>query len=96
MQEFHYEIMSINEKERWIFLHTDERDYGEPDSFIYLVKKIRDDLQGEIIDHGMITYSIDKDPYRLTYQWDSCFGITVVYPHDVKKGEAVEFISKYL
>ena len=35
-----YKITSIDEKERWIFLQADEWDLEEPDSFVYLLKKI--------------------------------------------------------
>lgn len=96
MEEYRYKITSINEKERWIFLYADEWDCEETDSFVYLVKKIRDDLQGKVIDKGMTTYSIDNDPLQLVFQWDSLFGITVVYPSNVSKDEAVSFLNKYL
>ena len=43
MEEYQYEIISINEKERWIYLQADIWDDEEPDSFVYLMKKIRDD-----------------------------------------------------
>lgn len=96
MEEYKYKITRINEKERWIFLYADEWDIEETDSFVYLVKKIRDDLQGKVIDKGMTTYSIDNDPLQLVFQWDSLFGITVVYPSNVSKDEAVSFLNKYL
>lgn len=96
MQEFKYQIESVNEKERWIFLNADMWDNEEPDAFISLVKKIRDDLNGSVVDNGMTTYQITNDPYRLTYQWDSLFGITIVYPNDVLCEDVLEFLDRYL
>ena len=96
MQEFRYEIITVDEKERWIFLHADMWDIEEPDAFIYLMKKIRDDLKGTIVDRGMSTYQIENDPCRLTYQWDTCFGITIVYPKDVSCKEVLDFLGKYI
>ena len=95
MEAYQYEIISINEKERWIYLQADIWDDEEPDSFVYLMKKIRDDLNGNIIDKGMTTYQIDNDPCHLTYQWDTLFGITIVYPEEISSKAVVEFLSKY-
>jgi hypothetical protein len=95
MNEYQYKILSINEKERWIYLQADIWDDEEPDSFVYLLKKIRDGLNGKIIDKGMTTYQIDNDPCHLTYQWDTLFGITIVYPEEISSKEAIEFLSKY-
>ena len=95
MKAYQYKIISINEKERWIYLQADIWDDEEPDSFVYLLKKIRDGLNGKIIDKGMTTYQIDNDPCHLTYQWDTLFGITIVYPEEISSKEVVEFLSKY-
>ena len=35
MKAYQYEIISINEKERWIYLQADIWDDEEPDSFVY-------------------------------------------------------------
>ena len=70
-------------------------DNEEPDSFVYLLKKIRDGLNGKIIDKGMTTYQIDNDPCHLTYQWDTLFGITIVYPEEISSKEAIGFLFKY-
>ena len=96
MREFQYQIASVNEKECWIFLQADIWDTEEADSFICLVKKIRDDLNGTIIDKGMGTYQIENDPCKLTYQWDSCFGITIRYPNNIPYKEVLDFLGKYL
>ena len=95
MKEYNYEIIHINETERWIYLFADEWDCEETDSFVFLVKKISVDLNGKITGLGMCTYSIDKDPFRLVYQWESLFGITIVYPEDVEKEEVIKFLEKY-
>ena len=76
-------------------MQADIWDDEEPDSFVYLMKKIRDDLNGNIIDKGMTTYQIDNEPCHLTYQWDTLFGITIVYPEEISSKEAVEFLSRY-
>lgn len=95
MEEYRYKITRINEKERWIFLYADKWDCEETDSFVYLVKKIQEDLHGNIIDKGMTNYSIDNDPLQLIFQWDSLFGITVIYPANVNKDTVVAFLEKY-
>ncbi len=30
------------------------------------------------------------------YQWDTCFGITIVYPKDVSCKEVLDFLGKYI
>lgn len=67
------------DKDRWIFIFTDDID--EPDEFIVLVKAYRDILNGKIIEvSDMMQYKIDNDELGLIFQWDDCFGITVVVP----------------
>lgn len=95
MQDYQYEIISINEKDRWIFLRADEWDLEEPDAFLYLLCRIRDDLNGTIVEVGSDCYTIEKDPCSLIYQWDSCFGITIVYPQDLSYESVLDFLSKY-
>lgn len=96
MDTYQYKVEIINEKERWIFLYCDEWDCDETDSFVFLVKKIRDDLHGKIIERGMARYSIDNDKLNLVFQWDGLFGITVVYPENVEKEEVLNMLEKYL
>ena len=67
---------------------------------VYTKKELLDmgfgfDLNGNIIDKGMTTYQIDNEPCHLTYQWDTLFGITIVYPEEISSKEAIEFLSKY-
>ena len=95
-EEFHYKILMVSEESRWIYLTAERWDCEEPDAFVALVKRIAEDLKGTIVDKGMTTYQIDNDLCRLTYQWDTCFGITVVYPEDVSSSAALDFLNKYL
>ena len=91
--DYKYKIISIDEKQRWIFLQADEWDLEEPDSFNFLVKKIRSQVNGEIVDIGDDRYRIKNDPCNLIYQWDSLFGITIIYPSNVTSGKVVEFLA---
>lgn len=91
-----YKITSIDEKERWIFLQADEWDVEEPDSFAYLLKKICSYVSGEVVDIGDDRYKIENDPCHLIYQWDSLFGITIIYPRCVAKDRVVEFLEAVL
>lgn len=76
-------MYSINSptKERWIYISFDEWDCEEPDSFIRLVKAYRDKLLGKVVAVSpKMQYKIDNDDLGLIFQWDSCFGISVVVP----------------
>lgn len=48
--DYNYKIISIDEKQRWIFLQADEWDLEEPDSFNFLIKMISNHVKGDIID----------------------------------------------
>ena len=95
MSEYQYEIMMVDKKERWIFLRADEMDLEDPDSFCFLLKRIKDDLKGSLIEIESDSYQIENDPCRLNYQWDGCFGITIVYPKDLSYERVLDFLSKY-
>ena len=88
-----YKITSIDEHERWVFLQADEWDLEESDSFIFLVKKICSQVNGEIIDISDDRYRIKNDPCNLIYQWDSLFGITIIYPRSVAKDTVIDFLG---
>lgn len=88
-----YKITSIDEKERWIFLQADEWDLEEPDSFVYLLKKICSYVSGEVVDIGDDRYRVKNDPCNLVYQWDSLFGIAIIYPRSVAKNRVIEFLE---
>lgn len=91
--DYKYKIISIDEKQRWIFLQADEWDLEEPYSFNFLVKKIRSQVNGEIVDIGDDRYRVKNDPCNLVYQWDSLFGITIIYPRSVAKNKVIEFLE---
>lgn len=94
---FQYKIFYIDEKERWIFLNSnDSWDLEEPDSFVYFVKRIQSAVNGSIKKVGIFQYMIDGDGIGLTYQWDDLFGITVIYPENVEKETALQFLSPFL
>lgn len=95
--EYIYRISSINEKERWIYISSnDEFDLEEPDAFAHLVQRIRRGVSGTIKDIGNMRYKIENDELDLIYQWDSCFGITVIYPSDELKDAAKSFLQQFL
>lgn len=94
---YKYKITNINKNEHWISLSSDGGfDCEEPDSFICLLKRIRDDIGGSIEDIGEFSYRIYGDGIGLIYQWDSCFGISVMYPNEINDETAMNWIEKYL
>lgn len=93
--EYHYKIKDINQKDHWIFIYGDEYDIEDTDSFIYLVKKIQKGVNGKIKNVGDFQYKIVGDNLNLIYQWDSLFGIVVIYPHNISANNAVNFLKKY-
>ena len=94
--EYRYEILHINRLENWITITSnDEFDFEEPDSFVYLLKKIREEINGKIESVGDMQYSINGDGLGLIYQWDSCFGISVIYPENVTEEDAIEFLKQF-
>jgi hypothetical protein len=75
--------------ERWIYI-LGKDSLEEPDSFVKLVKEYSFQLSGTVKAVSEATqYIIDNDPLNLMFQWDSCFGITVVVPEktDIKLAE---------
>lgn len=95
--DYKYKILQVNESERWItIISDDEFDMEETDAFIYFVKMIQKDVNGKIEDVGDIRYRIAGDGMGLVYQWDDLFGITVTYPENVTKVQAIKFLSKYM
>ena len=86
----------MNKKERWITIVSDDNfDCEEPDSFVCLIKRIRDRVDGIIEDIGDTRYCIKGDGLGLIYQWDCCFGISVVYPKNISSDETIKFLEKY-
>lgn len=74
-------IVNSPTEERWIYISFDKWDCEETDSFVRLVKAYRNKLSGKIVPISEeMQYKIDNDDLDLIFQWDSCFGITVVVP----------------
>lgn len=74
--------INLPTKERWIYISFDKWDMEEPDSFIKLVKAYENQLGGKIVKGSEdMQYKIDNDPLGLVFQWDGCFGNTVVVPN---------------
>lgn len=76
-----YEIIKVNEKDKWIFIETE--DFDEPDAFVALVKNIAEACGGTIKEVGTIQYKIVGDKFDLIYQWDDLFGFVVIYKDNV-------------
>ena len=94
--EYTYSIRSIDKESRWIFLTSnDEWDLEEPDSFVFLLKKIRDRVQGHIVEIGEMCYGIPEDGLGLSYQWDTLFGISIVYPQTIQAEMVIDFLLSF-
>lgn len=93
---YRYSVLYINRSERWItIVSNDKWDCEEPDSFICLLKRIRDGVSGILEDIGETQYYIKGDGLELLYQWDGCFGISVIYPESVSSEEAIRFLKQF-
>ena len=76
-----YKLESIS-TERWIFISGHDS-FDDPDEFVALVKEYQSLLGGELVAVSDDTqYAILNDPLKLVFQWDSCFGITVIVPYE--------------
>ena len=83
------------DKERWIFISQDYFDFDEPDGFITLLKLYRDTLQGKITKvSDDMQYKIDNDELGLIFQWDSCFGITVIVSESTDLDKAYDILKR--
>lgn len=68
------------DRERWIFIFSDDPD--EPEEFAALVKAYCSMVHGKITEISEdMQYKIDGDELGLIFQWDDCFGITVIVPN---------------
>ncbi len=90
---YHFEIMSVNEKERWIYINHDCS--FEIDAFVNLVKAIQSDCNGKIISVGDVQYRIEGSKLDLIFQWDDCFGSVVIYNKKEQKEFVIEFLQSY-
>lgn len=88
---FRYEIYIVSEKSKWIHISDSWGSY-EREPFDFLVKYI----QGErkLYSVGEDQYRIEKDPYKLIYQWDSCFGIVIIYKDEDDRETVLSFIQE--
>ena len=80
---YSYRISSINESDRWVFISSNDDDINDTDSFVFLIKTIASQAGAKVKEVGNFQYAFDGDPMKLTYQWDSLFGISVIYPSEV-------------
>ena len=92
---FSYVISSINEDERWLFVSSNDDDINETDSFVFLLKSIAAQTNRKIREIGNFQYTIEDDPLQLIYQWDSLFGIAVIYPEKVSVEQARAFLATF-
>lgn len=90
---FRYKICIVSEKSHWIHIHDNSNGY-EYDPFVFLVKY----FQGEskLICVGEVQYRIEEDPFELVYQWDSCFGIVVIYKDKDDKDSVLSFLQRHI
>lgn len=94
--KYQYRITHINREEHWISLSSSgEFDCEDTESFVFLIKKIKDSVEGEIEDIGDTRYLVHNDGFGLIYQWDGCFGISVVYPSGVTDKAVIKFLENY-
>lgn len=90
---FSYVISSVNEYDRWLLISSNDDDINDTDSFVFLLKSIAAQTNGKICEVGDFQYAIDNDLLNLKYQWDSLFGITVMYPEMVSSEQVRSFLE---
>lgn len=91
MNSYNYKIFMIDEDEKWIFITHD--DWDEPDAFVALVKKIRDNCNGSIYSVGDDQYKINGDKFDLIYQFDDLFGTVVIYSDFSSKYDIIKYLK---
>ena len=96
-KEYNYHFISNNtDKSSWLLIGSDDEwDFYEPDAFHFLVQKIKDEVNGSILEIGDYQYKIDGDDLGLIYQWDSLFGICVICPSRFMRREAMAFLERF-
>jgi len=86
--------LELTSAERWIYI-TGERSFDEPGEFVELVKEYQAHLSGTIkAVSDEMQYIVDNDPLKLIFQWDSCFGITVIVPTETVIATAEKALSE--
>ncbi|MBE5957645.1 MAG: hypothetical protein E7254_02125 [Lachnospiraceae bacterium] len=94
--EYKFKIVKSNKDSRRIVISSSNRSYmEEPNSFVYLVKRIQSDIGGSIENVGDMQFKITDDKYGLVYQWDGLNGISVVYPESVSEEDTLKFLNNY-
>ena len=88
--EYKYEL--LKGRGSWIFIKDEHSCYDEPDGFIHMIEKIKEHVGGKIVPLGNDEYLIEGDELGLVYQWDSCFGITIVCPNNRCRKNAIELL----
>lgn len=90
--DFVFKVYPPN-RERLIFISSNN--FDEPDEFITLLKIYHDKLQGKITKvSDDMQYKINNDNLNLVFQWDSCFGITVIVPQSTDLSEAYDTLKR--
>ena len=85
-------ISSIS-ADRRIFISCN--DYYEPNEYVEFVKSYQRKLSGKIFAVSKdCQHGIDNDPYKLIFQWDDLFGITVVVPIEADINEVASMLEK--
>ena len=88
---YHLSKLSRSGKETWIFIHCDEWDFEEPDSFILFLNTYRDSISGKTLKYSKYTqYIVNNDELGLIFQWDDLVGNTVVIPENTDLQEATQ------
>jgi len=78
--------------ERWIFIYCEY--YDEIEEYIIFLKEYELLLSGKIFSvSDDCQHGIDNDPLNLIFQWDSCFGITVIVPYKTSLDAAIEVMQ---
>lgn len=67
-----------------------------PDSFYKLLETISGRIGGSIVEVGDMQYKIKNDEYDFVYQWDSLFGIVIIYPKEISSVQATAVLKKYM
>ena len=88
-----YRISSINESDRWVFISSNDDDVNDTDSFVFLIKTIASQAGAKVKEVGNLQYAIDGDPMKLTYQWDGLFGISVIYPTQIRAEQVCAYFE---
>jgi len=86
--------LSLPDDEGWIFIFS-EGSTDDTDEFVKFVKYIKLKTDGRIVSakDDDIQYRVIGDGYDLIYQWDDCFGITIIIPQGCDRDAAYRFLE---